>query len=271
VADQAGAEASSREALASALVKISLYSGLWGHARTSNVERLNQGKIARNLSSVFQDLAKYDVEHDSIDEIKAEILEKRIAHPTDTHPPTSERLAALDVSPADISKAMLLVPARPAIELVEGYSSVEEELTVVEHQFMVALGLVQVPDEDEQQENYLLRATYALAAAMVGADGRIESEEIATAEGIGSQLFEDFDSVEFREVCNNLAETPDIQALSELLANVLEDEHKTLILRYLKAIAEADDDVSSEELTLLEEVSSTLRVRLAESGTQSDE
>jgi Zn-dependent protease with chaperone function/tellurite resistance protein len=266
IADQAGAEASSPADLATALVKVSLYSGLWDHARSKNVERLNQGKIARNLSSVFQDITKYDVEHDSLEQIKAQVLEKRIAHPTDTHPPTSERLSALGVSPADISKSMLLIAESPAIELLEGHAAVEEELTLVEHKLMVALGLVSVPNEKEREENYVLRATYALAAAMVGADGRVAPEEIAIAEGIGSRLLEDFDSVEFREVCNNLHEVPDVQALSELLANVLEDEHKSLILRYLNAIAGADGEVSPEERSLLERISATLGVSLEQAS-----
>jgi tellurite resistance protein len=97
---------------------------------------------------------------------------------------------------------------------------------------------------------------------MVGADGRVAPEEIAIAEAIGSRLLEDFDSVDFREVCNNLHEVPDVTALSELLASVLEDEHKSLILRYLNAIAAADGQVSPEERSLLERVSATLGVSL---------
>jgi len=265
VADQAGAEAASRETIASALVKVSLYSGLWDHARSSNIERLNQGKIARNLSSVFQDLAKYDVEHDSLDEITDQILEKRIAHPTDTHPPTRERLEALDVSPSQVTREMLLVPDQPAIQLLEGYAALEEELTVTEHKLMVALGLVSLPDEENNRENYLLQATYALAAAMVGADGQIQPQEIAAAEGIGSQILEDFDAVEFRDICNNLDKVPDIKTLSELLANVLEDEDKPLILKYLTAIAEADGEISPEERSLLQRISAILGVRSAAS------
>ena len=39
---------------------------------------------------------------------------------------------------------------------------------------------------------------------------------------------------------------------------VLEEEHKSLILQYLKAIAEADGEVSTEEQALLERISATL-------------
>ena len=91
--------------------------------------------------------------------------------------------------------------------------------------------------------------------------GRIHGgTEIAVAEGIGSQLFEDFDSVVFREVCNNLGDIPDLQTLSELLGNVLDEEPKPLILRYLKAIAEADGEIASEERDVLEQLSETLGI-----------
>lgn len=262
VADQAGAEASSRQALASALVKLSVYSGLWKLARTSNLDRLRQGKITRNLSSVFQDLAKYDVEHDSLEELKSQILNQRIPHPTDTHPQTSERLTALDVSPSEITKEMLLVAENPAIHLLEGYTAIEEELTLTEHKLMVALGLVSLPDEDEDEQNYLLRTAYSLAAAVVGADGRIEPPEIAIAEGVGSRLFEDFDPVEFRETCNNLNEIPNIEQLSEFLAEILEPDQKSLVLQYLKAIAQADGEISSEEQAVLNRIAAALRIPL---------
>lgn len=265
-ADEAGAEASSPSALASALVKVSLYSGLLDQVRSANIERLKKGKIARNFSSVFQDMAKYDVEHDSLEKIKSQVLETRIAHPTDTHPPTSERLAALGVSPDDVNKQMLLVPTSPAIELLDEHSALEEELTVVEHKLMVAMGVATIPEKAQHEENYFLRTTYCLAAAMVGADGRIEPEEIAIAEGIGSHLIEDFDAVDFREVCNNPTEQPDVQELTELWTSALGDDQKSHILRYLTAIAEADGEVAPEEQSLLERLSKTLGVKLEQTA-----
>ncbi len=151
VADQAGVEAASREAMASALVKVSLYSGLWAQVESSNIERLKKGEFARNLSSIFQNAAKDDVDHESIDKIKTEILKKSIPHPTDTHPPTSDRLEALNLLPSEITKAMLLVPERPAIELLEDYTAIEEELTTVWNSFMSALERMEAsaePTED---------------------------------------------------------------------------------------------------------------------------
>ena len=81
-----------------------------------------------------------------------------------------------------------------------------------------------------------------------------------------SRLFEDFDPVDFRELCSNLDDVPDIQALAELLANVLEDEHKSLIVRYLKAVAEADGEMSTEEARLLDRISAALGVGSTQSN-----
>lgn len=264
-ADEAGAEAGSAFALSSALIKVSLYSSLWDHAHKQNIERLNQGKVANNLSVIFQDTAKYDVEHENIDQIMKSTLEQTISHPTDTHPAVSKRLEELGIKSGEITKDMLLVPGNPAIELIDKYQEIEEEITFLEHKLMVAYGVVAPPEENKQ--NQLLHATYSLAAAMVGADGKIDPDEIAVAEGIGQKLFEDFDSVEFREYCNNPQQIPDVVKLSEVLGEVLEDDYKKLIIKYLRAISEADGDVSEEEQILLHRVASSLGLIPKANGT----
>lgn len=257
-ADKAGAEAGSPLALSTALIKVSLYSGIWDHARNQNIERLNQGKIANNLSVVFQDTAKYDIEHENINDIIQSTLEQTISHPTDTHPPISRRLEELDIKAEEITKDILLASPNPAIQLVDNYDDIEQEITIFEHRLMVAYGLAQPPEDNE--ENQLLHATYSLAAAMVGADGKIDPDEIAVAEGIGQKLFEDFDSVEFREYCNDPDQIPDIVKLSEALGEVLENEHKDLVIQYLHAISEADGKVTEDEELLLDNISTALRL-----------
>ena len=142
VADSAGAEASSPEALAAALVKVSTYGRLWEVVRSRNVERLNAGKIDSNLGSTFENVARYVGEHDSIDDVRSQVLEVRIAHPTDTHPPTSERLKALGVDQTRLGRDILTIPDAPAAQILHGLVDIEEELTVVEHVTMVALGLI---------------------------------------------------------------------------------------------------------------------------------
>ena len=261
-ADRVGASVSSPMDLATSLVKVSLYAGLWGTAQEQNVERLNDGKVSRNLSKVFQDLAKYDVEHESIDEIMASVLQTTIAHPTDTHPSVAARLEASGVAASEIDKDKLLVPPDSVIEVLDNSQAIEEEITVLEHQMMMALGYVASPGEDDGQEDYLLKATYCLAAAMVAADGKIEPEEIAVAEAIGAQLFEAFDATDFREYCNHPEDFPDAANVAAVLNDALEDEGKVLILRYLREISQSDADVDARETQLLAQIADTWQVAL---------
>jgi len=187
-------------------------------------------------------------------------LEQTISHPTDTHPPVSKRLEELGINAKDITKDMLIVPSDPAIQLIDNHQDIEQEITLLEHRLVVALGAAQPPDESDT--NQLLHATYSLAAAMVGADGEIDPNEIAVAEGIGQKLFEDFDSVEFREYCNDPDQIPDVAELSKAMREVLEDEHKDLIIQYLRAISEADGNVSKEEVLLLQNIAAGLGITL---------
>jgi uncharacterized tellurite resistance protein B-like protein len=117
---------------------------------------------------------------------------------------------------------------------------------------MVDLGYVSFPDEDEEQKNdALLNAVYALAATMVGADGNIDPAEITIAEATGQQMFPDFDGVEFWSCCNNVDELAVFNDIVSILDNTLSIEHKTLIYDYLKEIAMADGELADEEKQLL--------------------
>jgi Zn-dependent protease with chaperone function/uncharacterized tellurite resistance protein B-like protein len=252
-ADLSGVEAGSGIALATALLKTSLYSSLWNQAREQNIERLDQGKTTDNLSLVFQDTAKYDIEEEKIDEIMQVTLQRSIYHPTDSHLPLSVRLDKLKVKPEDISKNILLVPDYPAVKLIDNYEEVEKEITILEHGLMVAYGLAD-PPEEELEQNELLHATYSLAAAMVVADGQVFPEEIAVAEDIGYELFDDFDSIDFREYCNNPSRITDVEKLSVEMGDLLEEDQKVSVISYLQAISEADGIIQDDEKELMEKI-----------------
>ncbi len=256
-ADEAGAEVSSPFSLATALAKVTLYSGLWESVREDNFSRLVEGKITGNLSKVFEDSAKFDVEKNSIEKIIEHISNKSISHPTDTHPTLNERLKSLGIESKEIKKESLFVPKDNALSLINNSKSLEEELTVLEHKYMIAVGQIKMPDE-EKQENNLLKFGYALAAAMVAADGKILPEEITTAEGIGMKLFDGFDPVDFRAYCENHKELPSPKSLAEILKEILDDKEKQIILDYLRAISEADGNVDPDEEALLKEIAQGL-------------
>lgn len=264
-ADRAGAEAASALTLVTALMKVVLYSSFWPAIRDTNVDRLNEGKIARNLSKVFADAVKFDVDKMAIEEIIDQVAETSISHPTDTHPTIAARMKSLGVARTDIRKDALGTPPESAIDdLIDGVDNFESELTVLEHQLMVAIGRAHLPEEDEEGHDYLLRIMYALGAAMVAADGKILPEEIHVAEGIGRTLFDGFDPIEFREACENVGDLPSASELAVVLNDVLEQDMKREVVSYLRAISEADEEVAPEEEALLAEVIVGL-------GMQSDE
>ena len=261
-ADEAGAEVSSPFSLATALAKVTLYSELWGDVRKNNFNRLVEGKIAGNLSKVFEDSAKYDVEKNSIEKIIEYVSDKSISHPTDTHPTLNERLKSLGVDSKEIRKESLFVARESALDLINNSAPLEEKLTVLEHKYMIAIGQIKMPEE-EIQENHLLKFGYSLAAAMVAADGKILPEEIKTAEGIGMKLFDGFDPVDFRAYCEGHKDLPSPKNLAEVLKEILNDNEKKLILDYLRAISEADGDVDPDEEALLKEISQGLNFHIS--------
>lgn len=261
-ADRIGAETSSPKELARALLKLTAYSQLWAHARSENVSRLRQGKATRNLSHVFQDLARYDIDQDNLQNWVISQLEQTVAHPTDSHPPTSERLKRLGVDPNLTDRADLELPDDAAVRLLDNYREIEEELTALEHNYMVALGAAEAEEQANVEPDHFLQASYALAASMVTADGSIDEREIALAENIGCRLFEDFDTTDFRERCRHPDDLPEPSVLAERLAEALPLEYRLQIFRYLHAIASADDEITPDEAGLIHELSEKLGVSL---------
>jgi hypothetical protein len=172
--------------------------------RSNNIERLNNGKVSGNLSQIYEDSANYDISQSDISEIKENILTTNISHPTDTHPSISERMASIGFDPAGLTLEKLTAVGGSSSDVLLDVNEIEKYLTLYEHKYVIALGYVVLPEDDDDSRDPLLNCVYSLAAAMVAADGKIAKNEIAIAEGIGRKLFPDFDSVDFRACCNDV-------------------------------------------------------------------
>jgi uncharacterized tellurite resistance protein B-like protein len=256
LADKAGCEVGSPLDLSTALIKLALYSGFWPKAREQNIERLNKRKIADNLSEVFHDMVCFDVATEKLGEAVDSVLEKKISHPTDSHPTIRARLEALGVSVDDITKDRLAPAKVPSVTLIDNHEEIERQVTVFEHKLMISLGAAK-PEEGaptDAESFSFLDASYCLAAAVVGADGQILADEVTTAEVIGKQLFSEFDSVSFRAICKKHKDLPDVVGLAEAIGPTLEDKGRQLLLKYLRAIAEADGTISKDEQDLLNKI-----------------
>ncbi len=112
----------------------------------------------------------------------------------------------------------------------------------------------------------LVQIAYSLAASMIAADKKVLPEEIAVAAEIGPRILESFDAAEFRKTVDNHKSLPEPAELAGILREVLTDDGKVLIYRYLLAIAQADGEVSQEEQVLLATVAHKLG--LATEGEQ---
>lgn len=94
---------------------------------------------------------------------------------------------------------------------------------------------------------------YSLAACMIKADGKVEESEIKMAELIGMKIFPDFNNQKFRSILNS-KNLPTIQSLTILLRDIINEEGKILIFKYLSAIAQSDGHVDNTEKTMLMEL-----------------
>jgi Zn-dependent protease with chaperone function len=251
-ADKAASEVAPPKALASSLLKIGLYANAWNELENRVIERLREGKITRNLSLLFSSVVKYDVNEETIPKVIESIAQQTISHPTDSHPPTAIRITELGLNIDDIEHDLLTFPGSACIGLFENPIEIEEELTTLQQQYYVAMG-VQVPDKDESDIGATIYA--AFGAHMVVADGKIESEEIDKAESTGISLSSDFDYIQFREYCHYPDSIPAIEDLLEASIDI-SNEGKSIIFDYLNEIAGSDSDISPEENQLLDQVRS---------------
>ncbi|MEZ4886783.1 MAG: TerB family tellurite resistance protein [Chitinophagales bacterium] len=107
----------------------------------------------------------------------------------------------------------------------------------------------------------LTQIGYALAISMIKADGKVEESEIKQAEEIGEKIFKDFDEAKFRMMLNEQKDVPSIRDLAVILNDVLNEEGKLLIFKYLFAIAQADGNIDSSEALMLSELATVLSIQ----------
>jgi len=248
-ADKVGCEASSKEGLVYSLAKVVTYSKLWNQTILDNVKRLNNGKITANLSEVFRESSTYNIGRKDIDEIIKEVLPSIVQHPTDSHPPLADRYENIGFDVNLITREKIVHQGNAVEKLIDNAQSLEEELTMAEHNFEVAVGWAVVPEEEKQSD--MANIVYSMAAAMIGIDGKLDNDEVRVAEEIGSQILEDFDRIDFRNFVDNLENIPDFNKVAQICAE-FDEETKLIIYNYLEAIAHADEELADDEAQLLE-------------------
>lgn len=135
-ADRVGAAAASPPTLAAALLKISAYADLWPRLQRLAVAEVQAGLASPDLATSFEALARRDA-HGLARSTVTSLLRVRTTHPFDTHPPTSERLAALGVDPTDLDLSLADGWARES-DVNDELTRLGEELTALEMEMIVA-------------------------------------------------------------------------------------------------------------------------------------
>lgn len=253
-ADQKGAEASSPADLAAALIKMFILAQVWALQGQINLQRLQRGRVMRNLSLSFAERVKFDVETLRMSELVKDALLHETAHPTDQHPRTSERIRALNVPVATVADGRAigqrLYPASPVSADLDDMRFAEEQLTQHVQRLWVALG-ARPKDDSADDVNRLNNLFGQLLAHMVLADHRSDDREIAVAEAEAGELVPDFDADGFREFCRDEHALAPLDGLLEVADGLLTDAGKAELLKLLEHIAQADRTVVSEESAVI--------------------
>lgn len=122
-----------------------------------------------------------------------------------------------------------------------------------------AAGIAQPPIEP-------VRIAYALAAAMIRADGQVDYGEIDTASSIGKQVFSDFDDKDFLETVAADSDLPGPDDLARVLNGIVDYRTKNAVYRFLVAIAAADQKVVAEERSMLRSIAQNLGLEQTGAG-----
>ncbi|WP_448592708.1 M48 family metallopeptidase [Thermoflexus hugenholtzii] len=127
-ADRVGASLTSPRALASALVKLHAFIGLWEGWEGIIAALMRQGITLENISQGYADLVLQNARPEALQGI----ANGRLAHPTDSHPPLAVRLQSLQIGLDDVATDALAVrPPQAAITLISNAEKLEEEISQV--------------------------------------------------------------------------------------------------------------------------------------------
>jgi Zn-dependent protease with chaperone function len=133
IADRAGVEVSSVHAMATALVKVHAFAGIWEQVQNGAASLLSQGKGWLNASKTFAGAVVRAARPEALENVAT----TEMPHPTDSHPPLSVRLQALGLPLASlVQDALVVEPADAAINLVDEPEKIEQEVNDTYHSIL---------------------------------------------------------------------------------------------------------------------------------------
>jgi len=139
-ADRSAAGVAGADVFGCALVKAHTFGPAWHTVMAAMARAVAARMQYENSSALFAEVAGANRGPERLRGVGA----GRLPHPTDEHPPLSDRLAALGLGLEQVaSEALVTSPANPASSLVDGFERLEQELTAVEHRLLAAADLGQ--------------------------------------------------------------------------------------------------------------------------------
>jgi Zn-dependent protease with chaperone function len=125
-ADQAGASVTSSSTIATALVKIHAFAGMWEGIQEAAANALREHKGFINASKAYAEAVRESAAPHALDGI----AESHLSHPTDSHPTLAVRLDSLQTSISLLANAALdVTPVEPAIALIPDPEGTEETIS----------------------------------------------------------------------------------------------------------------------------------------------
>jgi Zn-dependent protease with chaperone function/uncharacterized tellurite resistance protein B-like protein len=260
-ADRLGAKAASEEDIAFSLLKASIFSAVWGDEFRDSIARARKGRFSRNLVRNFADRVKYDVDRSKITPLLKFALGDHVAHPTDTHPSTEDRMTALGLSFEEIVREDRIqrrfFKTEGVLPTLDNMTALEEDLTALHYHITEPHWRPDMPEEKDNQELFLMVSADFLAL-MVTIDGEVDDREIEAAETRAVQLFGDIDRERFRERCRHPEDLPELDRMVDFAGRLLNETGIDNLKTILRAIAEADGRLDEKEAELLARIDADL-------------
>ena len=260
-ADELGASVSSAEDSTKALLKSSALAAIWNAEFGDMVQRVQLGRFSRNLSKNFVARTRHDIDLDKLAGLAALSLDSQIAHPTDTHPLTRDRISALGIDPephleiGQFKKS--LFPDKTIVSSADSFERIEEQVTDMYQQIIAHFEGVDQSDETKHN-NAFSNLLSMFLASMVLADGKVEDSEIEVAQTEAFKYDNAFDPVSFKEYCRHPEDIPTLEKLIFWGNKMLNEGGAQRLREILKKIAEADGELHADEAAMLSRLADEL-------------
>lgn len=255
-ADERAAAATSPQDVATSLLKVSILTDIWQREFGAMLERVQAGRFSRNLSRNFEDQIRYDLDRRKVGDMMSSVLAWHTPHPTDSHPPTDERIGALGLNAETLTGQAATFETffgrATAAQELDDLNDIEETLTFVYQKIMVEMGVGATKELD--QAEVARRVLIDFIAHMITADGVVAESEIEIAEKEARHLVEDFDPRDLRERCRHPDDLIEVDKLTEIAIDLLTPQGFKRLAAALEKVSKADGMQDKSEQWLLQRV-----------------